>query len=89
MGEMSHPGHLALLEGWMKSYRPDDLFDATGKLRSELAQLAPHGARRMSDNPHANGGALLRDLHLPDFADCAVKVTAPGVINAEATRVQG
>jgi len=89
MGEMSHPGHLNLLEEWMKSYRPDELFDETGKLRSELAQLAPKGERRMSANPHANGGLLLSDLRLPDFAEYAVKVPKPGAVDAEATRVQG
>ncbi len=89
MGAMSKPGHLDLLENWMRSYRPDELFDAAGKLRPELADLAPRGDRRMSANPHANGGALLRDLDLPDFKDYAVAVTAPGAVNAEATRVQG
>ena len=89
MGEMSHPGHLKLLEKWMKSYRPHELFDETGKLRPELAELAPKGERRMSANPHANGGLLLRDLRLPDFRDYAVKVPKPGAVNAEATRVQG
>ncbi len=89
MGEMSNPGHLQLLEDWMKSYRPEELFDATGKLRSDLAELAPTGERRMSANPHANGGLILRDLALPEFADYAVKVSAPGSVDAEATRVQG
>jgi xylulose-5-phosphate/fructose-6-phosphate phosphoketolase len=89
MGEMSNPGHLTLLEEWMKSYRPDELFDATGKLRSELAELAPKGERRMSANPHANGGLLLRDLRLPDFPDYSVEVPTPGAVDAEATRVQG
>ena len=89
MGEMSHPGHVKILEKWMKSYRPHELFDETGKLRSELAELAPKGERRMSANPHANGGLLLRDLRLPDFRDYAVKVPKPGAVDAEATRVQG
>ena len=89
MGEMSNPGHLTLLEEWMKSYRPDELFDATGKLRPELAELAPLGECRMSANPHANGGLLLRDLLLPDFVDYAVEVPTPGAVNAEATRIQG
>jgi xylulose-5-phosphate/fructose-6-phosphate phosphoketolase len=62
----------------MKSYRPHDLFDETGKLRSELMALAPKGERRMSANPHANGGLLLRDLRLPDFRHYAVKVPKPG-----------
>ncbi len=89
IGDMSHPGHLKLLEEWMRSYRPQDLFDATGRLRSDLAELAPPGERRMSANPHANGGRLLRDLQLPDFRDYAVTVPTPGAVDAEATRVQG
>jgi xylulose-5-phosphate/fructose-6-phosphate phosphoketolase len=89
MGDMSHPGHVKILEQWMKSYRPEELFDAAGKLRSELADLAPKGARRMSANPHANGGLLLHDLELPDFRDYAVDVPEPGAVNGEATRVQG
>ena len=89
MGEMNRPGHVKLLEKWMRSYRPQDLFDETGKLHSELAELAPKGERRMSANPHANGGLLLRDLRLPDFGDYGVKVPRPGAVNAEATRVQG
>ena len=89
MGEMDHPGHLKILEDWMKSYRPEELFDSSGRLVPELAELAPRGARRMGANPHANGGLLLRDLRLPDFRDYAVKVPAPGGVKAEATRVQG
>jgi xylulose-5-phosphate/fructose-6-phosphate phosphoketolase len=89
MGEMSRPGHVKILERWLKSYRPKELFDATGRLAPELAELAPTGTRRMSANPHANGGALLRDLRLPDFRDYAVKVPRPGVVDGEATRVQG
>jgi len=89
MGEMSHPGNVKILEKWLKSYRPQELFDKTGKLRPELAELAPKGTRRMSANPHANGGLLLRDLRLPDFGDYAVKVPKPGAVDAEATRVQG
>jgi len=89
MGDMSHPGHVKILEKWMKSYRPQELFDKTGKLRSELAELAPKGTRRMGANPHANGGLLLRDLRLMDFRDYAVKVPQPGSVSAEATRVQG
>ncbi|PZO50097.1 MAG: phosphoketolase [Alphaproteobacteria bacterium] len=89
MGEMSDPGHLELLEEWMKGYRPDELFDEAGRLNAELAELAPKGERRMSANPHANGGALLRDLRLPDFSDYAIAVPAPGAVDAEATRVQG
>jgi xylulose-5-phosphate/fructose-6-phosphate phosphoketolase len=67
-----------LLETWLKSYRPQELFDETGKLRAELAALAPKGSRRMSANPHANGGILLHDLRLPDFRDYAVKLSKPG-----------
>jgi len=89
MGDMSHPGHVKVLEKWMKSYRPQELFDKAGKLRSELAELAPKGGRRMSANPHANGGLLLHDLRLPDFRDYAVKVPKPGGVAGEATRVQG
>ncbi len=89
MGEMDKPGHIALLEQWMKSYRPAELFDTTGKLQPELAALAPQGARRMSANPHANGGMLLHDLRMPDFRAYAVDVTRAGAVEAEATRVQG
>lgn len=89
MGDMDKPGHVALLEQWMKSYRPTELFDTTGKLQPELAALAPQGARRMSANPHANGGMLLHDLRMPDFRTYAVDVTRAGAVEAEATRVQG
>src|SRR5258708_34375141 len=89
MGEMSTAGHVKILEDWMKSYRPQELFDDTGKLRPELAELPPSGERRMSANPHANGGLLLRDLRLPDFRPYEVKVASPGAVDAEATRVQG
>ncbi|HET6898088.1 MAG TPA: phosphoketolase family protein [Vicinamibacteria bacterium] len=89
MGDMSRPGHLRILEKWMKSYRPRDLFDAAGRLLPELAALAPRGERRMSANPHANGGLLLRDLRLPDFRRYAVPVPRPGAVDGEATRVQG
>jgi xylulose-5-phosphate/fructose-6-phosphate phosphoketolase len=89
MGDMSHPGHVKILETWLKSYRPQELFDQAGKLRPELAELAPRGERRMSANPHANGGLFLRDLRLPDFRDYAVAVVKPGAVDAEATRVQG
>ena len=70
--------HLQVLEEWLRSYRPEELFDEHGRLRAELAALAPHGERRMSANPHANGGVLMRDLDLPDFRDYAVAVDAPG-----------
>ena len=89
MGEMNHPGHVKILEEWMQSYKPQELFDKTGRLLPELAALAPKGERRMSANPHANGGLLLRDLRLPDFRNYAVTVTKPGIVNAESTRVQG
>src|SRR5689334_19415484 len=88
-GLHDNPEHVRLLEQWMKSYRPEELFDQDGRLRAEIAALAPTGARRMSANPHANGGLLLRDLRLPDFRDYAVTVPQPGAVNAEATRVQG
>jgi xylulose-5-phosphate/fructose-6-phosphate phosphoketolase len=90
MAEMATvPGHVKILDDWMRSYRPDELFDATGALRREIAALAPQGERRMSANPHANGGLLLRDLRLPDFREHAVDVPKPGATLAEATRVQG
>ncbi|HKQ96863.1 MAG TPA: phosphoketolase family protein, partial [Candidatus Polarisedimenticolia bacterium] len=76
-------------EQWLKSYRPEELFGGTGRLIPELAGLAPTGPRRMSANPHANGGLLLRALHLPDFRDYAVAVQRPGAVDAEATRVMG
>jgi len=87
--DVNTPGHLRALEDWMRSYRPDELFDDAGRLVPELAELAPHGDRRMSANPHANGGALLRDLELPDFRDYGIDVTKPGVSTSEATRVLG
>ena len=85
----TNPGHLQILEQWMKGYRPEELFDANGRLYPELAALAPKGERRMGANPHANGGLLLRDLKLPDFRNYAVKVTEPGAVDAESTRIQG
>ena len=85
----SKPDHLRILEEWMRSYRPGELFDRNGRLVSELAELPPHGARRMSANPHANGGALLEDLRLPDFRDYAVEFPKPCVTWSEATRVLG
>ena len=72
------PEHLKLLEQWMKSYKPEELFDTNGKLVAELAELAPKGERRMGANPHANGGLLLHDLKMPDFRDYAVAVDHPG-----------
>ena len=89
MGDMDKPSHIKILEKWMKSYKPKELFDKTGRLKPELSELAPKETRRMSANPHANGGLLLRDLCLPDFRDYAVKVTKPGAIVAESTRLMG
>ena len=85
----AHPEHLVMLEAWMKSYRPEQLFDADGRLNHDLAALAPKGVRRMGANPHANGGMLLRDLHMPDFRDYAVEISAPGVRGIGDTRVLG
>jgi xylulose-5-phosphate/fructose-6-phosphate phosphoketolase len=90
LGELhENPEHLRILERWMKSYRPEELFDARGRLRPELAELAPTGARRMGANPHSNGGLLLRDLRLPDFRAYSVDVPSPGAVDAEATRIMG
>ncbi len=83
------PGHVKLLERWMRSYRPDELFDREGRLIPGLRDLAPRGHRRMSDNPHANGGILLKELKMPDFREYAVKVHQPGGVTEEATRVMG
>jgi xylulose-5-phosphate/fructose-6-phosphate phosphoketolase len=83
------PGHVKLLEEWMKSYRPEELFDANGRLHQELAELAPKGDKRMGASPHANGGVLLKDLRMPDFRDYAIDVPKPGQVFAEATRVMG
>jgi xylulose-5-phosphate/fructose-6-phosphate phosphoketolase len=83
------PGHVKLLEQWMKGYQPEELFDTTGRLKPELAELAPKGHRRMGANPHANGGILLKDLKMPDFRTYAVDVPKPGTVFAEATRVMG
>ena len=87
--EMAKPGHIALLESWMKSYKPEELFDQAGRLRPEIAELAPKGERRMGANPHANGGLLLKDLRMPDFESYAVAVPKPGTVRAEGTRVLG
>jgi xylulose-5-phosphate/fructose-6-phosphate phosphoketolase len=84
-----NPEHLRQLEEWLRSYRPEELFDEDGALRAELAALAPEGERRMGANPHANGGALLRELELPDFRDYAVEVPAPTASISEPTRVLG
>ena len=85
----SHPDHLKILEDWMKSYRPEELFDANGKFAAQLAELAPKGDRRMGANPYANGGLLLKDLVMPDFKNYAVDVPKPGNTIAEATRILG
>jgi xylulose-5-phosphate/fructose-6-phosphate phosphoketolase len=87
--DLGNPKNLKLLEEWMLSYRPDELFDEQGALVPELAELAPEGTRRMGANPHANGGLLLKDLVLPDFREYAVDVPSPGATDAEATRVTG
>ena len=88
-GLAENPVHFRQLEEWLRSYRPEELFDGDGALRAELAELAPRGNRRMSANPHANGGVLLRDLELPDFRDYAITVKRPGAVDGEATRVLG
>ena len=85
----SNPKHVKMLEEWMKSYKPEELFDKNGKLKAELAALAPKGERRMGANPHANGGIFLHDLRMPDFRDYAVKIDQPGTTEAEATRIMG
>ena len=89
MGDMEKPSHVRILEQWMKSYRPDELFDKSAASSPSLRRLPPTGTRRMSDNPHANGGKLLRDLRMPDFRDYAVKLKAPGSAISEATREMG
>jgi xylulose-5-phosphate/fructose-6-phosphate phosphoketolase len=89
IADLGDPEHLHLLEQWMRSYRPNELFDAAGALRPELAALAPAGERRMGANPHANGGLLLTPLRLPDVRDLAVAVPRPGATQAEATRALG
>jgi xylulose-5-phosphate/fructose-6-phosphate phosphoketolase len=89
IADMESPEHIALLEGWMKSYRPEELFDADGRFREDLAALAPRGHARMGANPHANGGELMQSLSLPEFHDYAVAVHKPGSVKAEATRELG
>jgi xylulose-5-phosphate/fructose-6-phosphate phosphoketolase len=84
-----NPEHLAQLETWLRGYRPEELFDARGKLKPEIAALAPAGERRMGANPNANGGLLLRDLHMPNFGDYAVDVPKPGVAGIGDTHVLG
>ncbi len=85
----SRPDHLKMLESWMQSYKPEELFDRDGRLMPELAELAPVGDRRMGANPHANGGILLRDLRIPDFRDYAIEVAQPGNVLGEDTRTLG
>jgi xylulose-5-phosphate/fructose-6-phosphate phosphoketolase len=87
--DVDHPEHVPLLEAWMKSYKPEELFDEHGRLIDELAELAPTGDRRMGANPHANGGKLLRDLRMPDFRAHAVAVSAPGAVEAHDCDVLG
>ena len=85
----NNPEHLSILENWLKSYKPQDLFDEDGRFRRDLGAMAPTGDRRMGKNPHANGGLLLQPLVLPDFRNYAVNVPKPGQAEAEATRVLG
>ena len=87
VSDKSPPEHLELLEAWLRSYRPDELFDEQGRLQSELIALAPSGSRRMSANPHANGGLLLRDLHMPDYRNYAIEVPTPGTMGIGDTRI--
>ena len=90
MGEMhENPKHVKILEQWMKSYRPEEVFETSGRFKPALAALAPKGEQRMSANPHTNGGLLLKDLRLPDFRDYAIEASQPGDVDAEATRVMG
>ena len=84
-----HPEHVKILDEWMRSYKPEELFDKSGKLLAEFAELAPKGTRRMGANPHANGGLLLRGLTMPDFRDYAVTFAKPGTESTESTRVLG
>src|SRR5215510_14873216 len=88
-GMHTNPAHMQQLEDWLRSYKPEELFDATGRLRPELKALAPQGTRRMSANPHANGGVLRRSLRMPDFRDYAISVDKPGQASAENTRPLG
>jgi xylulose-5-phosphate/fructose-6-phosphate phosphoketolase len=90
LAEMAEkPEHVKILEGWMKSYKPEELFDKNGKLIDELGELTPKGILRMGSNPHANGGAILKDLKMPDFREYAVSVPKPGETSASATHVMG
>ena len=87
--DAEHPDHVQDLENWMRSYKPEELFDENGRLLPELAELAPKGDRRMGANPHANGGLLLQDLHMPDFHAHAVTVPSPGAVDGQDTLVLG
>ena len=87
--DSEHPDHVEQLEAWMKSYKPEELFDEDGRLVAELAELAPEGDRRMGANPHTNGGVLLRDLRMPDFHAHAVAVPSPGAVDGQDTLVLG
>ncbi len=87
--DAEHAGHLEDLESWMKSYKPEELFDEDGRLLPDLAELAPEGDRRMGANPHTNGGLLLRDLRMPDFRAHALNVASPGAVDAQDTLVLG
>ncbi len=87
--DAEHPDHVKLLENWMKSYKPEELFDEKGTLKSELAELAPKGNQRMGANLHTNGGVLLKDLRMPDFHEHAVHVPSPGAVNGQDTMVLG
>ena len=89
MGEMDKAGHIEILQKWMKSYNPEELFDSSGKLHQEFASLAPKGKRRMSANPVANGGLVLKELTLPDYRNYAVRVESHGATSTESTRVMG
>jgi xylulose-5-phosphate/fructose-6-phosphate phosphoketolase len=87
--DSDHPEHVEQLEAWMRSYRPEELFDEDGRLIADLAQLAPQGDRRMGSNPHTNGGLLLEGLRLPDFHDHALAIPAPGAVDGQDTMVLG
>jgi xylulose-5-phosphate/fructose-6-phosphate phosphoketolase len=89
MGDMDKKDHVELLERWMKSYKPEELFDDAGRVRPDVVEIVPKRERRMSANPHANGGLLLKELRLPDFRDYAVDVPQPGAVSAESTRQMG
>ncbi|WP_336945416.1 phosphoketolase family protein [Asaia sp. HN010] len=87
--DLEKPGHLKILEDWMRSYKPETLFDENGRLHAEIAGLAPEGTLRMSDNPHANGGQLRRPLRMPDIEGHALTVPSPGAVQGESTRILG